>query len=141
MTSFDRLDAYLARDFNADYWYDDAFRLAAQWIAGFGPADWASLRAHAPDRPAAWQGRCAYALVGTPAAESADLLLQMASSDDDDAAAAAVATLATLKWDGLRPLLTPVLDERLSRLGGTRPMASHAIGWLHEHAHQTDGRQ
>lgn len=133
-TSFKRLDAYLTRDFNPDYWYDDACRLAMQWIAEFAPVDWAALRAHAPHRPPEWQGRCAYALIGAAAIDGADLLLQIAGCDDDDTAWTAVAALKSLSWDGLHPMLTPALDKRLRQLVLARPMASDAIDWLRQSA-------
>ena len=132
MTAFDHLDAYLARDFNPDYWYDDACRLARRWISEFSAADWAALRSAVPARAAAWQGRCAYALIGAPAGEAAALLLALSASEDDAVAATAVSALRTLQWDGGGMPLPAALDQRLDRLAQTQPMAAQDIGWLRQ---------
>jgi len=137
MTSFEQLDAYLARDFNPDYWYDDAYSFAMQWIAEFTSADWVALRASALCRPPDWQQRCAYALIGSPATASADLLLQMAGADDDAISWTAVSALKALRWNGVHPQLAPTLDERLTRLARAKPMALDAIDWLRQYAQET----
>ena len=134
MTPFEELDRYLARDFNPDYWYDEACELATQWVAKFTPADWSVLGSQWQNRSAEWQGRCAYSLIGTLASHSATILLQMAASPDDEVASTAVDALNSLNWRGERPNLKPELIARLERLSASNPSAAMAVQALLRHA-------
>src|SRR5438128_955934 len=134
MTAFEELDTYIARDFNPDYWYDDAHRIARPMVARFTPSDWETLAKIWRLRPLPWQLRCSYSLMGTDASDSEGILMEMAGSADDDLATTSIGVLNSLRWEKRTPVIPLELNARFDQLSGANPIAANAIGFLRQKA-------
>jgi hypothetical protein len=139
MTHFDELNEYLAGEFTADYWYDEASEEAQEIVKEFRPEDWDRLGREWRQRSPEWQSRCAYALHGANSRQAAPILREMLLSSDQKVALTSVDALLTLDLESVefelkgpeidrlqaieanRPDYTDVVQELLARVSPTRP--------------------